>query len=67
MIRLERVPQLTSVWLLRQVAASATSTGPSARTEKNLAKKAAPRSPPMIMQRLEIIASGGDRTRLTQT
>ena len=60
------VPQLINVLLLAKDP-SATSTGPSASTEKNFAKNAAPRSPPMIMQRLDISASGGDSTRLTQT
>ena len=60
------VPQLMSVVLLANEP-SATSTGPSASTEKNFAKNAAPRRPPMIMQRLDISASGGDSTRLTQT
>ena len=60
------VPQLISVVLLAKDP-SATSTGPRASTEKNLAKNAAPRSPPMIMQRFDISARGGDSTRLTQT
>ncbi len=61
------VPQLISVLLLPSRVPSPTSTGPSANSEKNLAKKAAPRRPPAIMQRLEISASGGESTRLTHT
>src|ERR1700733_1253053 len=59
-------PQLISV-LLWARAPPETRAGPSANTEKNLAKYAAPSRPPMIMHRLEMSASGGDRTRLTQT
>ncbi len=60
------VPQLISVLLWARLP-PATRAGPTANTEKNLAKYAAPSSPPMIMHRLEISASGGDKTRLTQT
>jgi len=60
------VPQSTR-WLLVNSVPRATSTGPSASSEKNLAKNAAPSSPPTIMQRLEISASGGESTRLTHT
>src|SRR5580704_7780728 len=59
-------PQLIQVLLCARLP-PATSAGPSANTEKNLAKYAAPSRPPMIMHRLEISASGGDRIRLTQT
>ena len=60
------VPQLISVLLWARLP-PATRAGPTAKTEKNLAKYAAPSRPPMIMHRLEMSASGGDRTRLTQT
>jgi hypothetical protein len=59
-------PQLTNEALLASTP-NATRAGPSANTEKNLAKNAAPNSPPKIIATLEISDSGGDSTRLTQT
>jgi len=68
--------QVVSVWkedphetneLFLNRTPSATSAGPSPKTAKNLAKNAAPKRPPKIIATLEISASGGVSTRLTQT
>ena len=60
------VPQSVNIELLDRMPSEA-NTGPRARTEKNLAKNAAPARPPKIMATFEIRPSGGLRIRLTQT
>ena len=60
------LPQSTSVWLSKKTP-RATRTGPSAKTGKNLAQNVAPIMADSAAAKFEIIASGGDRMRLTHT
>ena len=60
------VPHSTIVVLSKKTP-SATRTGPSAKTGKNRAQKVAPIIAESDAAKFEIIASGGDRIRLTQT
>ena len=60
------VPHSTIVGLSKKTP-SATRTGPSAKTGKKRAQKVAPIIAESDAAKFEIIASGGDRIRLTQT
>ncbi len=60
------VPQSTIVWLSNSTPRP-TRTGPSAKTGKNRAQKVAPIMADNAAAKFEIMASGGERMRLTQT
>ena len=60
------MPHSTIVGLSKKTP-SATRTGPSAKTGKKRAQKVAPIIAESDAAKFEIIASGGDRIRLTHT